>query len=142
MANWDRDAEMDGIEVRVLPRSAWGQVAPVEGVVTIELVVRNRLTTEARSAPRLERGSQGVRPADFVGGWGAVYRIPFRQIQPERQVELEPWGLVRVTLQGRGIPSLEAETPVRLRTFNPVRDELLEHSRYHDAFGRYKSRHW
>lgn len=143
VANWDRDAEMDGIEIRLLPRSAWGTTLPFDGNMTVELLGRNQLaTTERGSFPDLGRWSQVVRAADFTAGWGAVYRIPFRQLPPEQDLTLQSWGWVKVSVQGRGIPMLEAQAPVHLRTFNPVRDQWLDQQRNHDSFGRYRARHW
>lgn len=45
VANWDQDAETDGVEIRVFPRNTFGELVPVSGQITATLVGRNQLPT-------------------------------------------------------------------------------------------------
>jgi len=124
VANWDRDAEDDGIEVRIYPRNTFGETVPVSGQLTVELVARNQLPLDHPDAfPRLGRWSLRADADDFTAG-GAVYRLPFRSLHPTTNQSLERHGLVKATLLVFGQGRWEGESPTYLHRFNPVRDDL------------------
>lgn len=145
VANWDRDADIDGIELRILPRSADGIVVPVQGAIAVELHGRLLAVTRATPSPpfpQLERWSQAVRPADFAGSEGAVYRLPFRSLRGDATLDLQSFGGLQVRMHAAGHGEFQADIPVRLRTFHPLRDHRHDYHRRHDAFDRYQARHW
>jgi hypothetical protein len=97
VANWDRDAEDDGLEVRIYHHPD--------------------------AFPRLGRWSLRADADDFTAG-GAVYRLPFRSLHPTTNQSLERHGLVKATLLVFGQGRWEGESPTYLHRFNPVRDDL------------------
>jgi hypothetical protein len=143
VANWDRDAELDGIELRILPRAANGRVLPLNGAVMVDLIGREQMPgTTPHGFPTLGSWTQPIRAAQFAGQSGAVVRLPFRNAYPTLDLGLLSFGMVAVRLNATGHGESEANAPVRLRTFNPIRDQLYEHQLRHDSFGRYRARHW
>ena len=133
IANWDRDAEDDGIALRVYPRNALGEAVPVSGQLIVELVARNRLPVHNPDAfPRLGHWSIPVRAEDFEERHG-VYRLPYRQPRDAKDLTLERHGLVKAALLVFGQGRFEAEATTYLQRFNPVRDDLLRQRNY---------RHW
>ena len=142
IANWDRDAESDGIALRVLPLAADGRVLAIDGVISVQLIGRNFV--DARNTegfPRLGQWSQRVRSADFHGASGAMYQLPiFAPLDHDPSVL--SIGMVHVQLNAFGQGDFEAVTPTRLRNYNPIRDQLDEHHLRYDSFGRYRARHW
>lgn len=124
VANWDRDAQSDGIEIRILPRNVFGNVVPVSGQLLIQLVGRNRLPLRDQDAfPRLGRWSLRTHANDFASR-GAVYRLPYRNSKPPTAQTLESLGLVEAQLLVYGQGRFEADAPIYVRRFNPVRDDL------------------
>jgi hypothetical protein len=144
VANWDRDAESDGIELRIFPQSADGGVTPMDGAFQSNLIVRSYSPDDDQTIMSASPWvwSQKMRAVDFSGRSGAVYRLPFRSTSPDHDLTLQPIGLLRVHLHLAGQGDFFAETPVRLRVYNPVRDQLLKQDQHHDSFGRYRARHW
>lgn len=142
VANWDQDAEWDGIELRVLPRAADGIILPVTGTVAVDLIGRLHFPERTtRGFPKLGTWSQAVRAHDF-GSRGSIYHLPFPGTDLGTNLQLQSWGRLEVTLQVPRQGVFQATTPVRLRTFDPVRDAWYEHQRHYDSFGRYRARHW
>jgi len=143
VANWDRDAEADGIELRLLPRAANGRVLVVPGAIKVELFSRNYYP--ARDRPPLAtlgRWSQAVQTSDFADWSGAICRLPFLSPSPEQDPTVQSLGLLRVQFNVAGQGDFFAEATVRIRSYNPIRDQLREHDLHHDSFGRYRARHW
>ena len=133
VANWDRDAETDGLEIRVVPRNALGQPVPVSGQLTATLIGRNQLPLHDRQAfPEIGRWSLRTNTSDF-GPHGAVYRLPFRgAAHPDLDRSLEPHGLVEASFSIFGQGRFAADAPVHLRTFNPLREDLQRHRNARD----------
>ncbi len=124
VANWDRDAETDGIEIRVIPRNAFGEAIAASGQITATLIARNQLPTHDPNAfPQLGRWSLNADTSDF-GSHGAVYRLPFRGKHPDREFSLEPHGLVEVSFYAHGYGRFTSDVPVYLYKFNPVRRDM------------------
>lgn len=140
--NWNRDAESDGIALRVAPRTYDGRVLPVEGIISVQLVGRNFVNgDDAEAFPLLGQWSQRVRAVDFDGSWGAVYRLSAPLNHDDNQAILAV-GMVEARLNVFGQGDFEAVAPVHLRTYNPIRDQLDQHRMRYDAYGRYRARHW
>jgi hypothetical protein len=143
VANWDRDAESDGIELRLITRNVDGEVIPIQGSMNAELFGRSY--SPVRGSPpllTLGRWSQPVPMTAFTTQKEAVCRLPFLSQNLDHIQELQTIGLLRVQLNVANQGDFFAESWVRIRTYNPIRDELLHHNEHRDAFGRYRARHW
>jgi len=125
LANWDADVEMDGLLLHVYPLTEHRISVPVDGSLRIEVlgqrVLRQRQATKFFE---LARTSHRVRQQDFGPAHFATYRIPFRTVHPEFQPGVGTYGLVHARLGIPGQGSFEASVHTRLRTFDPVRDQL------------------
>ncbi len=147
LANWDADAETDGLEVRLQPLAGDGQLLPTEGMVSVRLYGR-RLGTRQRLETQQRFGfwNDGSNPAEYhfgrgparyveIGHWserirvaqftpsGCVVRLAFRRVHPERDLDLALDGLVNVDFSAQR-RVVHASAPIELRAFNPYRDEL------------------
>lgn len=128
VANWDQDAETDGVEIRVYPRNTFGEIVPGSGQITATLIARNPLPAHDPDAfPQLGRWSLQADSSDF-GPHGAVYRLPFRGVHPEAEISLEPLGLVEVSFYVVGQGRFTSDATVYLRKFNPIRHDLQSHA--------------
>jgi hypothetical protein len=125
LAGWDADAEMDGLWVAVWPLAADQQAVPVRGVLTVTLfAARGGLGSATGRATVIGRWVRRVEPADF-GPRGARYRLEFQAIDPARDGNWAPRGLVRVELgvPGQGTYRVEIDD-VRIRSYSGFRDRL------------------
>ena len=150
IANWDADAEMDGLEIRISPLGPHGTVVPVSGSLRVRLTgqrVRGRRLREGFSEtlggihdrhrighhvrgtrsreqfPEIGRWSHPVHPLQF-DPYGAVFRLPFRTVQPGLDLEFDPYGQLHAQFTAPMHGSFAASIPVRIRAFSPVRDRL------------------
>jgi hypothetical protein len=114
-ANWDADAENDGLELVIAPKSSTGDITPLGGQLAIALVgTRYRKAPRESAGRRLGGWSQRVRVEHF-GPHGAVYRLPFQSFHPGQDLSVAPSGLLQVRLTASRHPDLHATSPVRLR---------------------------
>ncbi|MBC8356157.1 MAG: hypothetical protein H8E66_29625 [Planctomycetes bacterium] len=128
VANWDQDAAIDGVEIRVFPRNTFGEIIPVSGQVTAQLLARNQLPAHDRNAfPKLGRWSIRADTSDF-GAYGALYRLPFRGKHPDEEFSLEPHGLVEVSFYVHGQGRFASDATILLRRFNPIRRDIQRHA--------------
>jgi hypothetical protein len=134
LANWDQNAEVDGLEIRVYPLTAERNVVPVRGMLTVQLIGQN-LTPDLMFEPvgenysRLDYWSVRLGPADF-GSQEAVVRLPFRRMHPEFEVDIRNYGQVNASLNVTGQGVYDATVPVFLRTYSPLRERLQQFNRY------------
>ena len=56
----------------------------------------------------------------------ATYRLPFRTVAPEWEFDLLPDAVLSVTLGASGHGNFQAATPVVVRPFNVLRDNLQQ----------------
>ncbi len=125
LANWDSDVEVDGLLLHVYPLTDNRVSVPVDGSLQIEVIGRKLLRQrQPTSFFELARTSHRVRKQDFGPTHVATYRIPFRTVHPEFQLDVATHGLVHARLGIPGQGSFEASVQTRLRTFDPVRDQL------------------
>ena len=122
VANWDRDAAIDGVMLHVRPLNHSGVVVPVGGHLNVKLFgqaflqaggIRDNRRFEA--FPSLGEWTQRVRKQDF-GADGAVYRFRFRRTHPEIHTALSSFGLThtRLSVPGQGVfEASDAMTQVR-----------------------------
>lgn len=135
VANLDGDAESDGLVLHVVPRDGRGFVVPVDGFLDANLLIERRHTNRKLSwrerdqrFAEAERWGVRVRAEDF-GPDGAYVSLPFRTLQPERDLVVAPEGLLRARLTVRNHGTFEAEDPnVRLRAVSRFRDDLQHHT--------------
>ena len=137
VANWDRDAELDGLVVHLYPVNAAGQLVAIDGQVEMRLIgqklrqldSRGRTLNRNPKFPELEQWTKRIRKSDF-GLNGAVIRLEFKTIRPELHTELASGALLTGTLgiagQGRFAASA---ADVSIRPFSPFRDEHFLRSR-------------
>jgi hypothetical protein len=131
VANWDDDVEPDGLRVFVYPLDREGNVIPINGMLDFTLVGQTVRTSYNRLRgrrnvlfPELGRWSRRVRKNDFTRT-GAVYELPFRQIHPEFDLAVAPYGLLNARLGVPGRGRFDAsDANVNLRPLSRIRDEF------------------
>lgn len=127
VANWDADAEDDGLLIHVYATSIDGQQIATNGTLEVRLVGRSldiaQTNWKRDLFPKIGEWSHQVRPQDFHR-WGAVYRLPFQKIDPQFQLGIEPEGLLtaRLSVPGRGTFAA-SDANVVLRPYSRMRDE-------------------
>ena len=129
LVNLDRDVEPDGFSLAIAPIDAHGLSVPVRGNILVRLVGERELKrTGGVRFEQLQRWSEPVRLADFHDGV-ANYPLRFRTVRPEFDWELIPYALLNVRLGVYGQGNFEATVPVKIREFNPFRDQLQKYER-------------
>ena len=129
VANWDRDAAIDGIRIFIRPRNAAGDVVPVSGQINIKLFgqafmqvggIRDNRRFDA--FPALSEWTQRVCKQDFEID-GAIYQLAFRRTNPEFNRELGSLGLthVRLSVAGEGVFAA-SDAMTQVRPFSVYRD--------------------
>ena len=128
VANWDQDAATDGVEIRVFPRNTFGEIVPISGQITATLLASNPLPADdSDTFAQVGRWSLQAGSNDF-GPQGAVYRLPFRGTHPDKELSLEPYGLVEVSFYVHGQGRFESDATIYLRRFNPIRRDMQRHT--------------
>jgi len=131
VANWDDDVEPDGLRVFVSPLDREGNIVPINGTLDFTLVGQSVNTPYNRRRvgrsglfPELGRWSRRVRKSDFDRSV-AVYELPFRQINPEFDLAIAPYGLLNARLGVAGLGRFDAsDDNVDLRPLSRIRDEF------------------
>ncbi|MBC7967726.1 MAG: hypothetical protein H7Z17_17570 [Fuerstia sp.] len=129
LANWDNDAAIDGLVVRIQPLNDFGQLVPAEGRLNLKLVGLSQsqggqaqLSRSPVEFPELETWDQPVHRADFTAD-GAVYRLAFRRFDAERDTDVVPVGLVSARLSVPSVGTFAAtENVTLLRPYSLIRD--------------------
>src|SRR5262249_18102775 len=122
LANWDKEWEPDGVELRIRPYSLENDLVPIDGLVTGRLYGRRLAMTEQLesrwmygfttdgSSPRVyaapRRDQNYLEVARWTvrlkrdGAWlnGHVVRLPFRRISPEYDLTLTTDGEVHARI--------------------------------------------
>ncbi len=129
-ANWNADPAVDGIRLTVYPLDSWGDVIPVRGTVTAELVGDARSLRKPQPKhryPRLSRlgwWNRSIHPTQFTAG-GAAFELPFQAYDPEMDPTIRSRTLliVRLTVPGQG--TFRASLPdVWVRPFSVMRNRI------------------
>ncbi|QDU93573.1 hypothetical protein [Lignipirellula cremea] len=126
IANWDRDAEIDGLEIRLAVYDARGKRLQITGVAEVELlgIPPQRLTRRAPYADeglvRLGRWSQPTTPGDFDEG-DAIFRLENQGGAWSDQPSLSRFGVVtlRFIVPGQGVLERRIEG-IRIEPFSPI----------------------
>ena len=144
LANWDRDVEPDGYEVAVRVLDEYGRPMAVRGTLSARLVGERNGgpgTPTVPSVPmELERWSERLNFEQFAGGQ-AIFRLPFRKIFPERELDIQPGGILEIEVGAFGHGRMAASAAVPLRQFNAIRDRY-EQSIGSRFFPGERHRHW
>ena len=95
-------------------------------------VIGQNYARHGQAFPEIGRWNRRVRIADYDGLRGALYRLPFRTVNPELDMEFGSYGIVHARLGVSGHGSFEASLQVRVRTDSRLRDQLqlLKHRRF------------
>jgi hypothetical protein len=105
VANWDSDAESDGIVVHLTPLSDAGHILPVEGVT--EVVANGYERVPGEPAERWSILARWREPLTLAcyGPFGGVQRLSFHTVPLDlsRVVGKRVWLCVRLTAPGRGV---------------------------------------
>ena len=128
LANWDGDVEADGLEVTISPWATDGSPVSAPGMLSVELI--GQRVAGDRSDPafaELGRWHRRVQEVDY-GRWGATYRLPFQNINPQFDLQFGSEGVVHARLGVSGQGSFEASVSLQTRTDSPIRDRLQLHS--------------
>lgn len=124
-ANWDSDAETDGLELLLIALDSTGCTNAVAGSLQVELLGGRLTSRHLESYGELERWSERILPQQYdTNGVGRV-RLAFRNIRPDLDSSIDPEGAVRVRFGAdrQGAP-YDAVVPVSLRSFSPLRDRM------------------
>ncbi len=144
LANWDRDVEPDGYEVAVRVLDEYGRPMAVRGTLSARLVGERNGGPGTPTVPAvptvLERWSKRIDFEQFVGGQ-AIFRLPFRAIFPERELDIQPGGILEIEVGAFGHGRMAASAAVPLRQFNAIRDRY-EQSIGSRFFPGERHRHW
>lgn len=121
--NWDGDAETDGLIVYVQPLDELGLPVAAGGDVTFDLV-GNHPSNLHRPEPLapLARWTRRVRPA-AVTARGALFKLEFQSLHPDFQTNVGPYALLHARLSVPGQGTFDETTAIRIRTYNPLRDQ-------------------
>jgi len=129
LVNLYRDVEPDGFELAISAIDVHGRAVPVRGNITARLVgERDEQHSGRIRFEELQHWSQPVAREDFLDGV-ASYALRFRTVRPEFDWELIPYALLNVRLGVYGAGNFEASVPVKIRQFNPFRDQLQKYER-------------
>ena len=130
VANWDNDADADGLLLNVFPQDADGNAVAVSGTLEVDLIgyrIKDFSTASQSRGyvlDRLGHWSQRISANDLQPG-GIRVKLPFQTAQPEFNSQLGIYGLVHVRLvvPGQGVFE-NSQDAVRIRSFAPTRDVL------------------
>ena len=125
-ARWDNYVDIDGMSICIAPKDAYGQVVAVRGTLDVDLIAEHAGVDRLPDPfSRIAHWSQAVRVEDF-GPYGAVYKLPFQDLNPEFDNHLGPHGAIHATLSVPGQDTFEATADARIRPYSLIRDRLLQ----------------
>jgi hypothetical protein len=125
-ARWDNYVDIDGMSICIAPKDAYGRVVAVRGTLDVDLIAEHAGVDRLPDPfSRIAHWSQAVRPEDF-GPLGAVYKLPFQDVNPEFSNHLGPHGAIHATLSVPGQDTFEATADARIRPYSLIRDRLLQ----------------
>jgi hypothetical protein len=125
-ARWDNYVDIDGMSICIAPKDAYGRVVAVRGTLDVDLIAEHAGVVRLLDPfSRIAHWSQAVRVEDF-GPLGAVYKLPFQDVNPEFSNHLGPHGAIHATLSVPGQDTFEATADARIRPYSLIRDRLLQ----------------
>lgn len=132
-ANWDGDVESDGLVVYLQPLDEVGNVVPVRGDVSFDLVGNYpSVIYQPQPLTPLARWTRRVRHSALTPR-GILFKLPFQALHPDLQTNVGPYALLHCRLSVPGHGTFDETVAVRIRQANPLRDQLqkLTGSRFH-----------
>lgn len=123
LTNLDADVEPDGICLELALIGDDGLPMPVRGSVRARLYGERWPQAGGPAFSQLEEWAEPVREEAFQLGT-AAFTLPFRSTAPEWEFDLMPDAILNVELGAFGHGNFSASTPVVVRPFNPMRDDL------------------
>lgn len=137
LANWDADAEADGLRLWITAVDAQGQPVPTTGSVSASLLgTRHERGRQPNVGAELDRWSVSLGERD-IAQQVATLQLPFQRIDPLRDEALLPDAVLTVRFSARGAGTLAASVPVCLRPLDPLRDQLQQQRRGRVLPGEY-----
>jgi hypothetical protein len=125
-ARWDNYVDIDGMSLTIAPKDAYGRVVPVRGTLDVDLIAEHAgVVRPPYPFSRIGHWSQSVRCEDF-GSYGAVYHLPFQDLNPEFDNHLGPHGAIHAILSVPGQDTFEATSDARIRPYSLIRDRLMQ----------------
>lgn len=122
-ANWDRDAEIDGLELFLQPLDQFGRMVHASGIANAELTVYRGDARLRGGAVERQSWSIPVSATTPISENAIVVRLPFRGLQPENELDLQPFGDLRIRFSVAGQGVFESTIAgVGLRPFSPTQD--------------------
>jgi hypothetical protein len=124
LANWDADAEFDGLLLEVVALDAFGEVVAAQGTVEAELITIDY-------QPAYLNSSSGGRVPTSLGRWnqawkgGGKIRLELLGRHPQWDHNLDRYALlkVRVSIPGSGVFE-QGIDGLRTRPFTPLQNQL------------------
>ena len=141
LANWDQDVAADGLMMELTPYDSWGNPVSCDGTVNFSLQAWKTSGRDRHLEIRPERWSRSVRESEFTSG-SLRFRLPFRTIQPQRNSDWWPHGvlLVRLAVPGSGVVE-RTLSDLRLRYAEPMRDTWEQYTGHRNYPGENVHRH-
>ncbi len=125
-ARWDEYCDIDGMSISIAPKDTYGRVVPVRGTLDVDLIAEHAgVVRPPYPFSRIAHWSRVVRPEDF-GPYGAVFKLPFQDLNPEFDDHLGPHGAIHATLSVPGQDTFEATADARIRPYSLIRDRLMQ----------------
>ncbi len=132
LASWDQDAEPDGLLLELYVLDGMGRPMVASGQLTATLTgLRQSITggqnTRGRKPPTVQIGKWNtvVQAGDFTDG-RVVVELPFRHIQPDRDLSIATESLLTISFGVSSVGVFKASQPdVLIRHPSFFRDELF-----------------
>lgn len=125
--NWNFDAAVDGIRLRVVALNQFGEAVPARGTLQAELIGQGPTNgVNGNPFPVLDQWSAIIN-ADVTAGNQAELRLPFRGVHPEFSIatHMGSYGMIHAKLSVAGQGTFENTAAfTRIRPYSPVRDRL------------------
>lgn len=122
-ANWDGDAEIDGLELYLLPLDQFGRQVPATGLVSAELTVYRGDARLQDGAVERHSWTIPVTVDTPISEAASLVRLPFRDLQPEHELDLQPFGDLHVRFAVSGQRVVESTiSGIELCPFSPTQD--------------------
>jgi hypothetical protein len=129
LANWDRDAAPEGIEVALVPIDATGLPAPVRGRLELKLIIEQDPLIDIGGVSHqpvyreIAKKSFSVDLKNFVNGV-AIFRLPIRDLPTDLPNDVACTGLVHARFSVPGYRVLNAsDSQVMLRDMTRFREQ-------------------
>lgn len=129
LENWDHDATLDGLRLLVTPLSIEGRPVATRGTLNVQLIARRFDGVRINDTVHVvDSWSRPLTPDSF-GPEGAIVDLPFQKLDPERDLDVIPVGLLQASLGISGQGTFEAPViEFWLRPPSYIRDELQLHT--------------